>query len=138
VRCPFLDIEVVDFSRRLPMDFKLRKGKTKYLLKEAARGLLPSSIIDRPKKGFGAPVGDWFREGALSSVPQSLPSPAKAARLADEHNNGQRNVRMFLWNTLVYGAWKSTTQREAAETSAKTATCSGDKIVASATDSSSR
>jgi len=137
VRCPFLDLDVVDFCRRLPPDFKLRNGRTKFLLKEAARGFLPYAIINRSKKGFGAPVGDWFREEVISIDPRLLPSPAKAARLAAEHTASRRNQRVFLWNALVYGSWKSTVPRKAPEISTKTSNCSGDKIMASAADVSS-
>lgn len=136
-RCPFLDIEVVDFCRRLPRDFKLRNGRTKFLLKEAARGLLPSQIINRPKKGFGAPAGNWFREGALSINSQIFPSPEQAALLAEEHSAGRRNLRVFLWNALVYGTWSSNAQRIAAEISEKTVICAGEKNMASATEPSS-
>ena len=137
VRCPFLDIEVVDFCRRLPPEFKLRHGQSKFLLKEAARGLLPPEIIARPKKGFGAPLGGWFRDGTLNIETSPLPSPVTASRLLGEHRRGRKNHRMFLWNALVYGTWEPATQREVAEISTKTATCSGDKIIASATDFSS-
>jgi asparagine synthase (glutamine-hydrolysing) len=137
VRCPFLDIEVVDFCRRLPAKFKLHGGQSKLLLKQAARGLLPPEIISRPKKGFGVPLGEWFRDGTLRVDPRSLPTPVTASRLLGEHRRGQKNHRMFLWNALVYGTWEAATQREVAEISTKTATCSGDKIIASATDFSS-
>ena len=106
VRAPFLDIDVVNFARRIPSDWRLRGGKTKFLLKEAARGLLPDEIIDRRKKGFGVPVGAWFRSGALTIDPQSMPCPALAARLQAEHAAGRRNHRLFLWNAWVYGEWK--------------------------------
>ncbi len=138
VRCPLLDIEVVDFSRRLPMELKLRKGQTKFLLKEAARRLLPTGIIKRPKKGFGAPLADWFFDGTFSIDPQLFPSPSKASRLAAEHTASRRNQRVFLWNALTYGSWKSTVPEKAPEISTKTSTCSGDKIMASAADISSR
>src|SRR5258708_13299026 len=59
-RAPFLDIDVVNFVRRIPSEYKLRGGTTKYLLKQAARPLLPSEIIDRRKKGFGVPIGPCF------------------------------------------------------------------------------
>jgi asparagine synthase (glutamine-hydrolysing) len=137
VRCPFLDIEVVDFCRRLPPEFKLRGGQSKFLLKEAARGLLPPEIISRPKKGFGVPLGEWFRDGTLRVDPRSLPSPAAATRLSAEHRAGKKNHRMFLWNALVYSAWKSSVPCRGPEISTKTRTCSGDKIMASAADFSS-
>jgi len=132
VRCPFLDIEVVDFCRRLPPEFKLRRGQSKFLLKEAARGFLPAEIINRPKKGFGAPLGDWFRQGTLNIGKPPLPSPQTASRLIAEHRKGQRNHRVFMWNALVYDTWQSGFQRDplpkAAETSTKVAVSSGENI----------
>jgi asparagine synthase (glutamine-hydrolysing) len=131
VRCPFLDIEVVDFCRRLPPEFKLRHGRSKFLLKEAARGLLPPKIINRPKKGFGVPLGEWFRDGTLKVDSRILPSPAAATRLSAEHRAGKKNHRMFLWNALVYGAWQSSIGRnlpvKVEEISAMTPICSGER-----------
>ena len=99
-RAPFLDIHVVDFVRRIPANFKLRRGITKYLLKEAARGLIPDRIIDRPKKGFGIPLGSWFRKGALQLNPASVPKELNWTwihrRLA-EHRAGKRDDRALLW-----------------------------------------
>lgn len=106
VRAPFLDLDVVNFARRIPSAWRLRGGTTKYLLKEAARGLLPDRIIDRKKKGFGVPVGAWFRDGALRIDPEIMPCPPVARRLQDEHAAGRRNHRLFLWNAWVYGEWK--------------------------------
>jgi asparagine synthase (glutamine-hydrolysing) len=106
VRAPFLDIDVADFARRIPTRWRLRGGTTKYLLKEAARGLLPDRIIDRKKKGFGVPVGAWFRDGALRIDPDLMPCPTLARRLQDEHAAGRRNHRLFLWNAWVYGEWR--------------------------------
>jgi len=106
VRAPFLDINVANFARKIPSAWRLRGGTTKYLLKEAARGLLPDRIIDRKKKGFGVPVGAWFRDGALRIDPEVMPCPALARRLQDEHATGRRNHRLFLWNAWVYGEWR--------------------------------
>ena len=60
-RVPFLDHELVEFALALPPDVKVRGGKGKYILKNAVSGLLPDHIVNRPKQGFGAPVGEWFR-----------------------------------------------------------------------------
>lgn len=106
VRAPFLDVNVVNFTRRIPSAWRLRRGRTKHLLKEAARGLLPGDIIDRKKKGFGVPVGAWFQSGALQIEPSEMPCPAVAARMQSEHSSGRRNHRLFLWNAWVYGQWK--------------------------------
>jgi asparagine synthase (glutamine-hydrolysing) len=137
VRCPFLDLEVVNFCRHLPARFKLRGGQSKFLLKEAARGLLPPEIISRPKKGFGAPLGQWFRDGSLKVDSHLLPSPAAAARLSDKHRAARKNHRMFLWNALVYSVWKTAVPHRAPEIYPKTSNGSDEKIMASAADFSS-
>ena len=101
VRSPFLDIEVVDFVRRLPHRFKLRGRETKALLKRAAKGLLPDEIIFRKKKGFGTPVGEWFRIGELA--PESGDDFVR--RRLTAHRKGQSDERLFLWCQMALEAW---------------------------------
>jgi asparagine synthase (glutamine-hydrolysing) len=99
-RCPFLDINVVDFVRRIPSSFKLRGGITKYLLRKAVRGLIPDEIIDRPKKGFGVPIGRWFQTGDLRFTSNSSPSLLNwewINRRLSEHQAGKRDDRAMLW-----------------------------------------
>ena len=105
VRAPFLDIELVDFVRRLPTDWKLRRGRTKALLKSALAPLLPHDILHRPKKGFGVPVGSWFRSGALR-MPRRLPDGLDERFLqqkAQSHRAGTADERAFLWNAYLLG-----------------------------------
>ncbi len=71
VRAPFLDAELVDFMQSLPPSFKLGRNQTKRLLKHAAAGRLPASILARPKKGFGIPVASWLR-GPLAPLMNQL------------------------------------------------------------------
>ncbi|HXM01160.1 MAG TPA: asparagine synthase (glutamine-hydrolyzing) [Chthoniobacterales bacterium] len=109
-RAPFLDIDLVNFVRRIPSEYKLRGRTTKYLLKEAARSLLPAEIIDRRKKGFGVPIGQWFQSGALSlngapAKPGSGSATHGAAGLdrnvvkerLRQHTLGQHDDRAALW-----------------------------------------
>ncbi len=106
-RSPFLDLEVMNFARRLPHAVKLRGGTTKWILKKALEPLLPASILYRKKKGFGTPIGSWIREGAI--VPES-PS-GSGGRLVDEalsaHRSGRSDERLFLWCQHVLNAWRS-------------------------------
>jgi asparagine synthase (glutamine-hydrolysing) len=99
-RCPFLDLQVVDLARRIPSSYKLRGGVTKYILKEAVRGLIPDQVIDRPKKGFGVPIGRWFKNGDLtlnsSTSPKEMDWSWVNRRLAD-HRAGRRDDRAMLW-----------------------------------------
>jgi asparagine synthase (glutamine-hydrolysing) len=103
VRAPFLDVDVVDFLRCLPVSFRLKSGKTKRLLKAAMKGLLPESILQRKKKGFGMPVGHYFQQqGQLSALrPVADLNFPLVEKALEEHRQGRANHRMFLWNWLV-------------------------------------
>jgi asparagine synthase (glutamine-hydrolysing) len=70
-RVPLLDHKLVEFAATIPPEFKLRDGTTKYIFKKAMRGILPDAIIDRPKKGFAVPLGQWFK-GRFDNFLQDL------------------------------------------------------------------
>jgi asparagine synthase (glutamine-hydrolysing) len=61
IRVPFLDLEFIDWAATLPADIKMRRGETKWVLRKAMEGILPSNIIYRPKTGFGVPLRSWLR-----------------------------------------------------------------------------
>jgi asparagine synthase (glutamine-hydrolysing) len=110
-RAPYLDAEVVDFVRRIPHQWKFRRGETKYLLKRALAGVLPAWVLGRPKKGFGIPIGRWLEQGLLPIDPGALPALDRRfvqARL-DAHRAGRSDERAFLWNY-----WLCQTQAAAA------------------------
>jgi asparagine synthase (glutamine-hydrolysing) len=99
-RAPYLDIEVVDFVRRIPHQYKYRNGQTKYLLKKALETVLPHSVLYRAKKGFGIPIGSWLEKGMLPIDPGALPGLDRrfVAERLDAHRRGRRDERAFLWN----------------------------------------
>ena len=77
VRVPFLDHEVVELCATIPTSLKVKDGVTKYLLKEAARGLVPDELIDKPKVGFfNAAVDRWFSTHAGAAAADVLLDPA--------------------------------------------------------------
>jgi len=101
VRSPFLDIELVDFVRRIPNRFKIRGGTTKYILKKTLRRHLPATIIGRRKKGFGTPVGRWLREGELDCRQLDVGLPSFREFLGDRyrsHLQGRLDDRLYLFN----------------------------------------
>ena len=59
-RYPFLDHRVVEFACQVPPDFRMNGLKEKFILKQAARGLIPSELIDRPKQPYRAPISQCF------------------------------------------------------------------------------
>jgi asparagine synthase (glutamine-hydrolysing) len=115
VRAPFLDAELVDSIQRLPSSYKYGRGLTKRLLKQAAIGRLPASILERPKKGFGIPVARWLR-GPLAPMMESLLAPDRlrkqglfrpeeVSRRMNEHRAGVRDHRKPLWTLLMFQLW---------------------------------
>ena len=61
-RVPFLDHKLVELAASIPAEHKLANGRLKGVLKDAVRDVLPESVINRRKRGFGAPVGAWFKQ----------------------------------------------------------------------------
>lgn len=114
-RVPLLDNEVVEFAAQLPASLKIRGGRRKHILKEAAAGILPSDILDRPKRGFEVPVGAWFRGGLRELFSDVLLSsrarqrgyfePRFIERLVHEHVTGRREHTLRLWSLLVFELW---------------------------------
>jgi asparagine synthase (glutamine-hydrolysing) len=101
-RAVFLDNDLVEFARRLPRRFKIRNGTRKYLLRRVADTLLPRTIVERPKKGFGIPVGQWLKSVPAEPPLAPLPgiSAAWARRAWAEHRAGRADHRLFLWSWL--------------------------------------
>lgn len=114
-RSPFLDHVLVEFAATMPADLKLRGRTTKYILKRAVAGLLPPGVVDRPKHGFGVPIGKWFRTGlreylsdmllSKRAVERGLLRPAAVEALVQEHLSGQRDHGQSLWALLMLEAW---------------------------------
>jgi asparagine synthase (glutamine-hydrolysing) len=115
VRAPFLDPRVAEFAASLPTNYKLRRHKTKYILKKAVDELLPRFVTRRGKKGFGVPVAEWLKV-KLRPLARDLLSPERVrragvfnpefvSRLQDEHERGVANHRKLLWTLLMFELW---------------------------------
>ena len=79
VRVPFLNVEMLELSARIPPGLKLKGMKRKYILKNAAEKLLPHDVVWRKKAGFGAPIRSWLR-GELRPMVEDLLSEEKIKR----------------------------------------------------------
>lgn len=113
-RVPLLDHRIVEFATGLPSVFKQRDGVSKWILREAIRGLVPDRVLSHPKHGFGVPLARWFRD-ELSYRLDTLVSPQArihpyvdreaVRRLIIEHRAGRRDHSHLLWRLLVLEVW---------------------------------
>jgi asparagine synthase (glutamine-hydrolysing) len=127
-RSPLLDPEVMEFGASLPSREKASLGRKKYLLRRAYRGRIPDSILDGAKKGFGVPLGAWFRgdlEGFAreilldrTTLDRGYLSGAAVHSILDAHVAGEGDRSLQLWALVMLESWhrdlRSWTQRSAA------------------------
>jgi len=114
-RIPFLDHRVAEVAWRLPLSMKIRGTQGKWALRQILFKYVPRELIERPKAGFGIPVGDWLR-GPLRSWAEDLlderrirkegyldPRPIREAW--EEHLSGRRDWTHRIWSVLMFEAW---------------------------------
>jgi asparagine synthase (glutamine-hydrolysing) len=119
-RVPLLDHVVAEFAFSLPARFKLRNGESKWILRRAIEGTVPETVLQRPKMGFGVPLGRWFRNelahrvNALrseSSLIYEFVEPAAVDRVISEHMVRRRDHSGLLWRLLVFSLWRDALRR---------------------------
>ena len=114
-RVPFLDHRVVEMAWALPMAMKVRDGKSKWILRQVLYQYVPKQLIERPKAGFGIPLGDWLRgplrvwvEGLLDENRLRQEGFFNVQYIREKwkaHLEGKRNNQTFLWNVLMFQVW---------------------------------
>ena len=114
-RVPLLDHRVVELAWQLPMALKVNQGQGKWILRQILFKYVPRELIERPKKGFGIPVGAWLR-GPLRDWAESLldkrrleadgylkPEPIRS--MWSSHVSGRVDEQYRLWDVLMFQAW---------------------------------
>ncbi len=116
VRAPLLDHALAEWAASLTPHWKLRNGEGKYLLRKLARRLgVPSSVLDRPKRGFTLPLAEWMRQDLKNELPRLLLEPRTlqrgywnrqaVERLLTEHFRGRRDHCGAIWLLMVFELW---------------------------------
>ena len=114
-RVPFLDHHLIEYAMGLPRELKVRGATGKHILKRALESILPRDLLYQPKRGFGAPVAEWFRGAAGEElIARVLNSSLRErnyfdygyiGRLADEHRRGAKDWGFQLWALLNLSLW---------------------------------
>jgi asparagine synthase (glutamine-hydrolysing) len=114
-RVPFLDHRVAEFAARIPLEMKIRDGSGKHILRQLLYREVPRHLVERPKAGFGIPVGDWIK-GPLRPWAENLldPSTMRAQGFFDpdivqrrwrDHLAGRRDSTPAIWAILMFQSW---------------------------------
>jgi asparagine synthase (glutamine-hydrolysing) len=116
VRAPFLAADIVELAFAVPDDFRMNRTNGKRLLRAAVADLLPATILERPKKGFGIPVAAWLNGPLRELVNDTLSRDSITAaglfnhseirRMLDAHAGRRADYRKPLWTLLVFELWR--------------------------------
>ena len=116
VRCPFTDHKLIEFALHLPYSFKFHNLQTKWVVKEAMRGILPERVLNKKKVGFNPPLPIWLNHELKPFVEQLL-SPAAIRRrgifrpeaiatLLRDHAENRRDNALKIWALLMLEVWQ--------------------------------
>jgi asparagine synthase (glutamine-hydrolysing) len=114
-RPPLIDRNVIDFAWRLPLRMKIRGRQGKWPLRQLLYRHVPAELVDRPKMGFGVPIGSWLRSDLRPWADELLQErrlrddgyfdPAVVRSIWADHLSGKRNHKDRLWGVLMFQAW---------------------------------
>ena len=114
-RAPFLNHRIIEFTSKLPDKLLIHNGKGKVLLREALNKFIPKKVFDRPKQGFGIPIGEWLKsdlrewsEHLLSSSvcnEHGLFNQDLIDQSWNNHKNSLEDNTHKLWSILVFNQW---------------------------------
>ena len=116
LRVPFLDREVFDVARSIPTQYRVANGTTKYIFRQAMKGIIPEAIVDRPKLGFPVPLRDWLRDGWGHRVWETIEaggigdfiSLEAVEKMLKQHTAGQGDWARKIWTLYIFASWHST------------------------------
>jgi asparagine synthase (glutamine-hydrolysing) len=116
LRVPFLDKELFELVRKIPAKYRIADGTTKAIFRKAMKGIVPDSILDRPKLGFPVPLRDWLRGPRAQQMLEQMKASGiegyfnmqEIERMTHQHLTNQADHARKLWVIYIFALWHST------------------------------
>lgn len=112
VRVPFLDRILIDTARKIPTEYKIKDGKTKYLFREVAHDILPEKWSNKKKLGFPVPIREWLKDDDTYKLIKDkferageFFKPERIIKLLDEHKSGKKDNSRKIWTIYSFLVW---------------------------------
>ena len=114
-RTPLVDYRIVEFSQKIPFEYKYNKGEGKNILKDILYDYLPKELFDRPKSGFTVPLKNWFRNELKEYVYETLSTEnlskieginvSYVHKMIEKHMDSSENNYHQIWTLITYVKW---------------------------------
>jgi len=114
-RVPLLDHRIVEFALKLPLHYKIKDGKSKYILRKVLEKYVPNNLYDRPKSGFGIPVKEWLKNDLNNWMRDTLSKEELSKhhyfdikiiqKMIDDHSKSKYDYHLQLWTILMFQDW---------------------------------
>ena len=113
LRVPFLDKELFELARRIPASYRISNGTTKYIFRQAMKGIIPDFILDRPKLGFPVPLRHWLKGHRGDQLLEEIKASGveewfkieEVEQLLTAHRNGEGDYSRHLWTIYIFALW---------------------------------
>src|SRR5699024_5910500 len=113
VRMPFLDKEVFELASKIPVDLKIANDTTKFILREASKGIVPDHVLNRKKLGFPVPICHWLKR-ELNGWAKKVINESEVDEFIDKeyvkdmldaHCTGKVDYSRKIWTFLMFMVW---------------------------------
>lgn len=116
LRVPFLDKELFELARKIPVKYRLGGGTTKYIFRKAMQGVIPEFILNRPKLGFPVPMKSWLKGPRGTQLLEQVEAGGigdyirfdAVERMMAKHKSGEGDYARRLWAIYMFAMWHST------------------------------
>ena len=116
IKSPFLSKEIIEYSFKIPHNYKYHKKNKKYILKEVLYSYIPKQLIEQKKMGFGSPIRNWIKDDLYDDIKRVSSKTFIEKQKIFNYNAVQRlirhtsnpNIIQIIWNYYVFQIWYET------------------------------